>query len=60
MMRAVLADTGPLYAANDEGDSHHLRALRQSRELTREWTEVLIAYPILLESYSLLLFRLFA
>jgi hypothetical protein len=28
--------------------------------LTREWTEVLIAYPILLESYSLLLFRLFA
>jgi predicted nucleic acid-binding protein len=33
-------------------------ALRQLKELTRARTEVLIAYPILLESYSLLLFRL--
>jgi predicted nucleic acid-binding protein len=58
MTRAVLADTGPLYAANDEGDAHHQRALRELRQLARDRREVLIAYPILLEAYSLLLFRL--
>jgi len=58
MIRGVLADTGPLYAANDEGDEHHLLALRQLKELARDRREVLIAYPILLEAYSLLLFRL--
>jgi|SRR5579872_3827083 len=57
-MRAVLADTGPLYAANDEGDVHHQRALRQLKELTRERKEVVISYPTMLEAYSLLLFRL--
>jgi predicted nucleic acid-binding protein len=58
MTRAILADTGPLYAANDEGDTHHQRAVRELRQLTRDRREVLIAYPILLEAYSLLLFRL--
>jgi predicted nucleic acid-binding protein len=58
MIRGVLADTGPLYAANDEGDQHHPLALRQLKELARDRREVLIAYPILLEAYSLLLFRL--
>lgn len=58
MKRAVLADTGPLYAANDEGDSHHGRAVSELQRLTRDRREVLVAYPILLEAYSLLLFRL--
>jgi predicted nucleic acid-binding protein len=58
MTRAVLADTGPLYAANDEGDSHHQRALRELKKLARDKREVLIAYPTLLEAHSLLLFRL--
>ncbi len=58
MTRAVLADTGPLYAANDEGDAHHQRALRELHALGRARREVLIPYPILLEAYSLLLFRL--
>lgn len=58
MIRAVLADTGPLYAANDEGDQHHQLALRQLKELARNRREVLIPYPTLLETYSLLLFRL--
>jgi len=56
--RAVLADTGPLYAANDEADAHHQRALRELRELARGRHEVLITYPVLLECYSLILFRL--
>ena len=58
MIRAVLADSGPLYAANDEGDAHHQRALRELKELARDRREVLIPYPVLLEAHSLLLFRL--
>ena len=58
MTRALLADTGPLYAANDEADEHHQRALLQLEALARDRREVLIPYPILLEAYSLLLFRL--
>jgi predicted nucleic acid-binding protein len=57
MIRAVLADTGPLYAANDQADEHHQRALRELKELARDRRNVLIAYPILLEAYSLVLFR---
>ena len=58
MTRAVLADTGPLYAANDERDEHHHRAVRDLKGFARDRRDVLIAYPILLEAYSLLLFRL--
>lgn len=58
MTRVVLADTGPLYAANDERDEHHPRAVRELKEFARDRRDVLIAYPILLEAYSLLLFKL--
>jgi len=58
MIRAVLADTGPLFAANDLADVHHQRALRELKELARDRREVLIPYPVLLEAYSLLLFKL--
>ena len=57
-MRAVLADTGPLFAAADENDADHERALRQIDELDRDDRIVLIPYPILLEAYSLVLKRL--
>ena len=58
MTRAVLADTGPLYAANDKGDAHHQRALRELQALARNRRDVFIPFPVLLEAYSLLLFRL--
>ena len=56
-MHAVLADTGPLFAAADQDDGHHERALRQIDELDRDGRIVLIPYPILLEAYSLVLKR---
>jgi len=58
MTRAVLADTGPLYAALDSNDQHHRRAQEDRQRLTHEKREVIIAYPILVESYRLVLYRL--
>jgi predicted nucleic acid-binding protein len=57
MIRAVLADTGPLYAAADEDDADHERSLFQMEQLQRTGRIVLLAYPILLEAYSLVLKR---
>ncbi|HVO79670.1 MAG TPA: PIN domain-containing protein [Terriglobales bacterium] len=54
----LLADTGPLYAAVDPDDAHHHRAQQQLRRLRREKREVAVAYPTLLEAYTLVLFRL--
>lgn len=58
MMRAVLADTGPLYAAVDPDDAHHARALQELRKLDTDRQEIVILYSTLLEAYSLILFRL--
>ncbi len=58
MSRAVLADAGPLYAAVDEADERHHEARRQLQKLDAERRNVVIAYPILLEAYSLVRYRL--
>lgn len=57
-MRAVLADAGPLYAAADADDAHHPRAQRELNLLAEQKREVIVAYPTLCESYSLILHRL--
>jgi predicted nucleic acid-binding protein len=58
MKRAVLADTGPLYAAVDPDDAHHKRARQELQRLAHEKREVVVTYPTLLEAYTLVLFRL--
>jgi predicted nucleic acid-binding protein len=58
MKRSVLADTGPLYAAADPDDQYHERAQRELKRLNRDRRSVVVAYPILLESYTLVLYRL--
>jgi predicted nucleic acid-binding protein len=58
MKRSVLADTGPLYAAVDPDDTHHARAHRELKRLAHDRFEVLVAYPTLLEAYTLALYRL--
>ena len=54
----MLADTGPLYAAADPDDSHHKRAHQELERLARERYDILVPYAILLEAYTLVLFRL--
>lgn len=58
MRGLVLADTGPLYAAVDPDDQLHARAQRELRRLARDERQVVLAYPTLLEAYTLVLYRL--
>jgi predicted nucleic acid-binding protein len=58
MNYAVLADAGPLYAAVDPEDSYHKRAVRELEKLDEDRREIVVAYSTLLETYSLILFRL--
>lgn len=57
-MRAVLADTGPLYAALDPDDDNHECARKDIERLNLEELGVIVAYPTLCEGYSLVLYRL--
>jgi len=58
MTGCVLADAGPLYAAVDPHDAHHKRAARELERLAEERLDVMVCFPTLLETYSLVLFRL--
>jgi predicted nucleic acid-binding protein len=58
MMDAVLADTGPLYAAVDPRDGFHEQAVAEIRRLARERRRVVVAYPILLEAHAMVRRRL--
>jgi len=58
MMRAILADTGPLYAAVDPHDARHKQSLSELARLAREKYQVVLAYPTLLEAYTIVMHRL--
>jgi predicted nucleic acid-binding protein len=58
MRLAVLADTGPLYALVDPSDQYHARAQRELKRLGGEQRGVLVANPVLMESYTLTVRRL--
>jgi predicted nucleic acid-binding protein len=58
VIRGVLADAGPLYAAADESDAHHQRAHRESQALEKDRRQIVIAYPTLLETHALVLNRM--
>jgi predicted nucleic acid-binding protein len=58
MNRAVLADTGPLYAAVDPDDQYHARAQAELADLIANGWQVAVTLPTAFEAYSLILYRL--
>ena len=58
MKNTVLADTGPLYAAVDPDDQYHTRSQQELQRLATNQYTVLLPCPILLEAYTLILYRL--
>lgn len=56
-MKAVIADTGPLYAAFDPSDQYHAQSQAELQRLEQENLSIIILYPTLLEAYSLVLQR---
>jgi predicted nucleic acid-binding protein len=58
MSRAVLADTGPLYALADPADQFHTRAAAELAAIDKRGFAVAVTYAVLCESYTLVLRRL--
>jgi predicted nucleic acid-binding protein len=58
MSRAVLADTGPLYALADPSDQFHERAHRELEIIVGRNNSVLVVFPVLCEAHTLVLRRL--
>lgn len=56
-MRAVLADTGPLYALAISSDQYHEKAREGERQLIRQGLRVFVNYATPFETQSLLLRR---
>lgn len=58
MSRAILADTGPLFAAVDPDDAYHHRAQSELKRLAQEKRDVMVPFSTILETQSLVLRRL--
>ena len=57
-MKAIIADTTPLYGAIDTSDQYHSRAQAELRRIEAENLTVIIPFPVYVETYSLVLYRL--
>ena len=57
-MKAILADTTPLYGAIDTSDKFHARAQAEIQRIAKEKLIVVVSFPVYIETYSLLLYRL--
>ena len=58
MTAAVIADTGPLYALADTSDQYHRQAQEDLQTISEESRSVVVSYPVLCESYTLIVRRL--
>jgi predicted nucleic acid-binding protein len=54
-MKAVLADTGPLYALADPSDQFHARARKEMESIEKRGLQVAAGYPVLCEAHTLVL-----
>jgi predicted nucleic acid-binding protein len=55
-VRAIIADTGPLYAKVDQSDQYYARACSEVARINQEKLAVIVPYPILLEAHRLVLY----
>ena len=55
-MRAIIADTGPLYAQIDRDDQYHQQACFELQKINRDRLAIVIPYPIYLEAHKLILY----
>jgi predicted nucleic acid-binding protein len=51
-LRAIIADTGPLYAAIDVDDQYHQRSKIQIQRINTEKLTILVPFPVYLETYK--------
>jgi predicted nucleic acid-binding protein len=56
-LKAIIADTGPLYAETDKADRYHTQARSELQPLNESKAKLLVPYPILLEAYKLVLYK---
>ncbi|MGF1514380.1 MAG: type II toxin-antitoxin system VapC family toxin [Elainellaceae cyanobacterium] len=56
-MRAVIADTGPLYAELDQDDQYHHRAVFELDRLNNSQTSLVILTSTLAEAHRLVLYK---
>jgi len=49
MIKAVIADTTPLYALVDSSDQYHLKARQELSQIQQLNLQVMIPYPIVLK-----------
>ena len=56
-MKAILVDTGPLYAETDKSDRYHHQACTELQTLNQSKAHLLVPYPILMEAHKLVLYK---
>jgi predicted nucleic acid-binding protein len=57
-LKAIIADTTPLYGAIDPSDQYHKRAQEELKRIKTENLAVIISFPVYIETYNLVLYRL--
>ncbi len=55
MRKAVLADTGPIYALADGDDQYHARASKELKLLQQDNYQILLLQPTIMEAYTLVM-----
>jgi len=55
-LKAVIADTGPLYAQVDRDDRYHQQVRFELKKINRDKLSIIVPYPIYLEAHRLILY----